>query len=382
MRKFALVALGLVVASLVALGLIVLFSASAVNAERIKGDAYYFIVRQGMFLFAGLAAAFIVSKIDYHFWRDYWQFSAFGYVLVLGLLLLVFAYRPINGSHRWLPIGPVSLQPSEFAKITLVIVLSVWLDKIAYKVKTFNKGALFSALLMLGFIGPVIAEPDFGSTVVLGIVGGSLMLVAGVKLIHIGLFFVVGLAGFLGMVLTNKNRLARLIDFFGVEGGTLSPAAKRAAYQVGESMDAIMAGGFWGKGYGESLHKHSYLPEAHTDFVLAVGAEELGLWFIIVVLLLFSLFFVISIYIARKAADKFGKFIVYGMMVIIYFQAMFNVGVVCKALPTKGMALPFFSYGGTNLMTSLIAVGMIFSVGLYSYREGRRKLTNIKIHGG
>jgi cell division protein FtsW (lipid II flippase) len=115
---------------------------------------------------------------------------------------------------------------------------------------------------------------------------------------------------------------------------------------------------------------------------LAVGAEELGLWFIIVVLLLFSLFFVISIYIARKAADKFGKFIVYGMMVIIYFQAMFNVGVVCKALPTKGMALPFFSYGGTNLMTSLIAVGMIFSVGLYSYREGRRKLTNIKIHGG
>jgi cell division protein FtsW len=276
----------------------------------------------------------------------------------------------------------VSLQPSEFAKITLVIVLSVWLDKIAYKVKTFNKGALFSALLMLGFIGPVIAEPDFGSTMVLGIVGGSLMLVAGVKLIHIGLFFVVGLAGFLGMVLTNKNRLARLIDFFGVEGGTLSPAAKRAAYQVGESMDAIMAGGFWGKGYGESLHKHSYLPEAHTDFVLAVGAEELGLWFIIVVLLLFSLFFVISIYIARKAADKFGKFIVYGMMVIIYFQAMFNVGVVCKALPTKGMALPFFSYGGTNLMTSLIAVGMIFSVGLYSYREGRRKLTNIKIHGG
>ena len=140
------------------------------------------------------------------------------------------------------------------------------------------------------------------------------------------------------------------------------------------ALAAIANADIWGAGLGESMQKHLYLPEAHTDFVFAVGAEELGIVFSVATVLLFLAFFVLSVYIARKAQDRFGRFLVVGMTFIIFFQAMFNVGVVCKALPTKGMALPFFSYGGTNMLSAFFAIGTILSVGIHSYREKKHAL--------
>ena len=147
-----------------------------------------------------------------------------------------------------------------------------------------------------------------------------------------------------------------------------------AEYQAYMARVAIQNGGIWGLGLGESMQKHAYLPEAHTDFIFAVGAEELGLFFSIAVIALFAAFFALSIYIARRAADRFGRFLVLGMSFIIFFQAMFNLGVVCEAMPTKGMALPFFSYGGTNLLSAFFAVGTIFSVGLHSVQDRKRQI--------
>ena len=147
-----------------------------------------------------------------------------------------------------------------------------------------------------------------------------------------------------------------------------------AAYQAHMALVAIKNGGLWGVGLGESMQKQYYLPECHTDFIFAVGAEELGLFFSIAVIVLFLAFFCISVYIARNASDRFGRFLVIGMAFIIFFQAMFNLGVVCEALPTKGMALPFFSYGGTNLLSAFFAVGTILSVGIHSYRDKKRVL--------
>ena len=149
-------------------------------------------------------------------------------------------------------------------------------------------------------------------------------------------------------------------------------AAERAAYQANQALAAFGNSNVWGVGLGESMQKHFYLPEAHTDFVFAVGAEELGIVFSIGVVLLFCAFYALSLYIARKASDRFGRVLVIGMSYIIFFQAIFNIGVVCKALPTKGMALPFFSYGGTNMLSAFFAVGMILSVGIHSYRERKR----------
>ena len=378
MRKSALFWFGLVVTALVTLGLVILSSASEANAMRLHNDAYFFIKRQFMYLGAGVVLAVLVSLFDYHKWRD-WEFLTWAFfVVVMVLLAAVFQFRAINGSHRWIAVGPVRIQPSELAKMLTVILLAVWLDKASWRVELFMRGAFWPAML-IGIIAlPVLLEPDFGSVMVIGAVGFLMMFVSGTRILHMLPFVLGGVGVVVFKVMTNANRMARIAAFFGVKinvgAEVVDAAAKRAAYQVEQALAAIGHSDIWGAGLGESMQKHLYLPEAHTDFVFAVGAEELGIVFSMSVVLLFVAFFALSIYIARKASDRFGRFLVIGMAFIIFFQAMFNVGVVCKALPTKGMALPFFSYGGTNLLSAFFAVGTILSVGIHSYCDKKRAL--------
>ena len=377
MRKSALFWLGLVVTCLVALGLVVLSSASAANAMRLHhGDAYFFIKRQFVYLVAGLLLAAGAALFDYRCWRDHISLAWLFYVVVIVLLVAVFGFRAINGSHRWIAVGPLRLQPSEFAKLSVVILLAAWLDRLGWKVELFWKGTFWPVIFIGGLTVPILLEPDFGSVMVVGLAGLLMMFVAGSRLRYL---FPVGLLG-VGVVAfkvaTNANRMARLAAFFGGSsdaGATaMDAAAKRAAYQANQALAAIGNSNVWGAGLGESMQKYLYLPEAHTDFVFAVGAEELGIVFSLAVVFLFCAFFALSVYIARKASDRFGRFLVVGMSFVIFFQAMFNLGVVCKALPTKGMALPFFSYGGTNLLSAFFAVGTILSVGIHSYRDRKR----------
>lgn len=378
MRKSALFWFGLVVTALVTLGLVILSSASEANAMRLHNDAYFFIKRQFMYLGAGVVLAVLVSLFDYHKWRD-WEFLTWAFfVVVMVLLAAVFQFRAINGSHRWIAVGPVRIQPSELAKMLTVILLAVWLDKASWRVELFMRGAFWPAVL-IGIIAlPVLLEPDFGSVMVIGAVGFLMMFVSGTRILHMLPFVLGGVGVVVFKVMTNANRMARIAAFFGVKinvgAEVVDAAAKRASYQVEQALAAIGNSDIWGAGLGESMQKHLYLPEAHTDFVFAVGAEELGIVFSMSVVLLFVAFFALSIYIARKASDRFGRFLVIGMAFIIFFQAMFNVGVVCKALPTKGMALPFFSYGGTNLLSAFFAVGTILSVGIHSYCDKKRAL--------
>ena len=379
MRKSALFWFGLVVTVLVALGLIVLSSASEANAIRLhNGDPYFFMKRQFAYLGAGVVVAACAAMFDYRRWRDNAWLTWLFYAVVIALLLAVFGFKPINGSHRWISLGPLRLQPSEFAKLATVILLSVWLDRLGWKVERFVKGAVWPAALIGVIALPILVEPDFGSVMVVGLAGLLVMFVSGVRLLHMAPFGLLGVGIVAYKVLTNANRMARIAAFFGIKlnvgAEVVDAAAKRAAYQADMALAAIGNGGIWGVGLGESMQKQLYLPEAHTDFVFAVGAEELGLPFSIGVVLLFVAFFAISVYIARKAGDRFGRFLVVGMAFIIFFQAMFNLGVVCKALPTKGMALPFFSYGGTNLLCTFFAVGTILSVGIHTYRDRQHQL--------
>ena len=361
MRKSALFWFGLVVTMLVALGLVVLSSASEANGIRLHSDACFFIKRQFAYLGVGVVVAVAVSLFDYRKWRD-WEFLTWVFfAVVMVLLVVVLGTRAINGSHRWISLGPLRLQPSELAKLLMVIVLAVWLDKSSWKVELFMRGAFWPAALVGVIALPVLLEPDFGSVMVIGSVGFLLMFVAGTRILHMLPFAVCGAGLVAFKVLTNANRVARLFD-------------ESKQYQVKMALAAIGNSDVWGAGLGQSMQKHLYLPEAHTDFVFAVGAEELGIAFSIGVVVLFCAFFALAVYIARKASDRFGRFLVIGMAFIIFFQAMFNIGVVCKALPTKGMALPFFSYGGTNLLSAFFAVGTILSVGIHSYREKKHAM--------
>ena len=328
---------------------------------RLHGDPYFFIKRQFAYLVVGIVLAVCVAMFDYHKWRDTEVLTWAFFAVVMVLLVAVFGFRAINGSHRWIAVGPLRLQPSEFAKLLTVILLSVWLDKASWKVELFMRGAFWPAALIGAIALPVILEPDFGSTMVIGAVGFLLMFVAGTRILHMVPFGLAGLGAGVVMIMRNANRMARLFD-------------DDKKYQLNMALAAIGNSDIWGAGLGESMQKHLYLPEAHTDFVFAVGAEELGVVFSVSVVLLYIAFFAISVYIARKAQDRFGRFLVIGMSFIIFFQAMFNLGVVSGGLPTKGMALPFFSYGGTNMLSAFFAVGTILSVGIHTYREKKHAL--------
>ena len=379
MRKSALLAFGLVVAIIVALGLIVLSSASEANGVRLYNDAYFFMKRQFAYLAVGILIAVGTALFDYRKWRDHMFLSWFAFAVVFAMLLAVFPPigRAINGSYRWINLGPLNLQPSEFAKLLTVIILSVWLDRVGWRVELFKHGAVVPGLLIGILAAPVMFEPDFGSTMVIGLVGFLVMLIAGVRMLHMFPFFALGGTALVYKVVTNANRMARIAAFFGIKievgAEVMDAAAKRAAYQADQALVAIGNGGIWGVGLNQSMQKHYYLPEAHTDFIFAIGAEELGRPFSVATLLLFIAFFGLSLYIACKASDRLGRFLVMGMSFIIFFQAMFNIGVVCEALPTKGMALPFFSYGGTNMLSAFFAVGTILSVGIHSYTGNRKR---------
>lgn len=378
MRKSVLCAFGLVVAVLVALGLVVLSSASEVRGIRMYNNAYHFITRQSVYLLIALVVCVVVACLDYRIWRDApvitWLF--YGAIIIL-LVSVFFLGRKINGSYRWISLGPVNMQPSEFAKLATVIVLSMWLDRAGWKVELKGIGLFGSGILIAGLAVPVMLEPDFGSTLVIGSVGAVIMVIAGVRVIHLLPIVLLGGGLVVYKVVTNPNRMARMAAYLGIDSdigmNISSVAAKNASYQSDQALVALKNSCIWGAGLTQSLQKHKYLPEHHTDFIFAIGAEELGVIFSLGVILLFVIFFALSLHIAKSSTDRFGRLLAYGMAFIIFSQAIFNIGVVCEAFPTKGMALPFFSYGGTNLIASFFAVGTILSVGIHSRREKKRE---------
>ena len=378
MRKSALFAFGLVAMALVVLGLVVLSSASQAYALRIHGDVYGFLKRQVVYVGAGIAVAAIAALFDYRHFRDHPALVVAMLVATVAALVLVLFSAPVNGSRRWLDLKAFNLQPSELAKLVTVIAVAAWLDRSGWRVGLFRNGLLWPAAIIVMMAVPVLKEPDFGSVMVIGVAGVLMMVLGGVRWMHLMVVFFGGVAVVGAHVLTNANRMARIAAWLGIKisvGAQVAEgAANRAAYQASQALIALKNGGIWGVGINQSMQKKYYLPEAHTDFIFAIGAEELGMVFSLVVVLLFAAYFALAVHIARNAADRFGRSIALGMAFIIFFQAMFNIGVVCSALPTKGMALPFFSYGGTNMISAALATGMILSVGIQSMRERKRAM--------
>ncbi len=364
--------LGLSVLALLSIGVLVLASAGSENGIRFYGNPYHFVTRQAVWLVAALVAMAIAACFDYHKWREYpWLTIAF-YVGVILLMSAVFLFREVNGSRRWLIFGPIRLQPSELGKLAVVIVTAVFLDRTGWLVAKFWKGA-FRAVLIVGVLmGLAVLEPDFGATMVIAGTAAVMFLVSGMKIWHMITLGVLGSIPVLALLATNKNRMNRIFSWlnsmFGQamsDGGMvveLSAKEKAAAHQIEMALVAMRNGGATGVGFNNSYQKLKYLPEAHTDCIFAVGAEEWGLIFSLLLVALYVTILVCGIIIAVRS-DRLGRLMAYGMTFLLVFQAFFNIGVVTKCFPTKGIALPFISYGGTNLISALVAIGVLFNIG-------------------
>lgn len=365
-RKDPDLVLFVIVFALAGFGLAMCYSASAVYALSNFGDAFYFFKRQLLWFFAGLAAMMIVQNIDY---RVYMKITRV--LLILSLALLVFVLIPglghnAKGAARWINFGAFSIQPSEFIKVFMTI----YLVKIFSTEKKDNQIA--QLLIPLGIVAVmfvlIMMQPDFSTAMDLLFVSVGILFLSGFPLTYIVLLFLLSIPMFYLLIYQVGYRRERLLAY-------LDPWKDRfgSGYHIIQSFIAFKKGGLLGLGLGFGEQKIRRLPEPHTDFVFAVIAEELGLIGTILTVVLFSALFMRIIFISLSAPDDFGRLLAAGLGLLIVVQAFLNLGVVTGGLPATGIPLPFISYGGSSLLSTMIAMGIILNIS--RYREEISQIT-------
>ncbi|MCK9376062.1 MAG: putative lipid II flippase FtsW [Syntrophobacterales bacterium] len=343
--------------SLLALGMTMIFISSTVMAQSQYNDAYYFIKRQGMYALLGLVCLLLGRSIDYHNYKR-WIY----HIVLLSLVALVLVFVPgiggkVRGAARWLRLGPLTLQPSEFAKLAVVLFLAYSLARKQEKMKYFAIGFLPHMLVAGLFIALILKEPDFGTSVTLLIIVFTMLFVGGTRLTHILLSLCACIPLGVLMVLRDPKKFARVLSF-------MDPwkHGQDVGYQLKQALLAIGSGGLWGLGPGQSRAKLFYLPDCHTDFILAIFSEEMGFLGVLLVLSLFTIIICRGLRLSLKAPDTFGSYLALGLTLMIGLPALINMGVVSGILPTKGLSLPFLSYGGSGLLVNLLAVGILLNI--------------------
>jgi cell division protein FtsW len=346
-----------VVLALLGLGIIMTYSASSIMAMEKFGNQFFYLQRQALFSIAGVLLMVIAMKIPYRF---YYQLAY--PILGIGLALMALLYVPglgrtVAGATRWLQIGPVVFQPSEVVKLSVVIFMSYSLSKKQEKIKTFSIGFLPNLLIALVALSLIMKEPDFGTSVLLVLIVLLMMFIAGTKIRYLFLALLGSFPIFYWLIVMSDYRLARILIFL---NPWIDP--QRAGFQITQSFIAFGSGGLWGLGLGEGRQKLFFLPAPHTDFIYAVIGEELGFWGTMLVLALFLMLVWRGIRIAWKTEDPFGSLLAMGITAMLGIQALVNMGVAMGLLPTKGLPMPFVSYGGTSLITSLMASGILLNI--------------------
>ncbi len=340
------------------LGIVMLFSTGAFATDA-HGNPFYFVQRQAMWFSIGVVACIVAACTDYHLWQTYWKWI-FGAAVVL--LAACFLFPEINGSHRWIKIAGFSFQPSEIGKVAAVAFLATWFaERPAKTTRGFLEGFVYP-LAIIGILMALIAcEVDLGTTALIGATATATMFVAGTRLAHLMLLVGGGLGGLAFIAISMPQRLSRLTAFMDLE---LHKSG--SGYQQYEALIALASGGFWGLGLGNGRQKMQYLPFAHTDFIFPMIGEELGLVFTLMVVFCYIAMIICGISIAMNARDRFGALFSFALVVMMGIQAALNIGVTTALLPNKGIALPFISYGGSSLLFSMLAAGILINI----YRQG------------
>ncbi|MFW6305987.1 MAG: stage V sporulation protein E [Bacillota bacterium] len=346
-----------IVIVLMAIGLIMILSASSIRALTDYNDSYYLFKHQMMWSLVGIGAMIFFMNIDYHVYQKNSKLILFFTIIGLVLVLIPGIGRVAGGSRRWIGIGPIGVQPSELAKLGLVIYLSYYFSRKNEKIKSFIDGVL-PTLIILGVVfSLILMEPDLGTAVTIAGTFFLMLFAAGAKYGHLASLIAAGIPMIIYFIFSEEYRKERLLSFLNPWADPLD-----TGYHIIQSLLALGSGGIFGVGLGQGKQKFLYLPEPGTDFIFAVLGEELGLMGTLLILLLFFLFAWRGLKIATSAPDIFGSMLAVGISSMVIIQAMINIGVVTSSMPITGITLPFISYGGTSLVIMLSAVGILLNV--------------------
>jgi cell division protein FtsW len=358
----------LAVLGMLVIGIVMLFSTSAFARDS-HGDVYFFVKRQVVWLGVGLIVCTVAALVDYHFWQRTWWIW-FGLALIALLLCFVpHLGMRINGSRRWVGLGPVTFQPSEIAKIAAVFFLAWWFARYEKGAGRILQGFMIPFAIVVTLLLLIVTEVDLGTTALIGATMFVIMFVAGTNPVLLGLLSLGGLAGILFVATHMSERMARLSAFMDPER-----FKDDAGLQQMQALIAWGSGGMEGLGLGNGRQKMLYLPYAHTDFIFPMIGEELGLRVSLVVVFLFVVIIVCGMMIALHAKDRVGLLLGCGIVSLLGLQAAVNIGVATSLLPNKGLPLPFVSYGGSNLAACLFGVGLLLNI----YRQGVLEPANQK----
>ena len=335
----------LITLALLSIGVVMVFSASSVSARAVYDDTYYFLKRQLAWAGLGLVTMIITMQVDYRIWKKVAWLALIATILLLIAVLIPGIGVAIRGSRRWIDIGPIPFQPSEIAKIVMVLFMASFLSDRIGRIHKFSQG-LLAPLVILGVVfGLIVLEPDFGT-------GGTIVAVSLAAL---------GVPGLVVMAIAAPYRARRFLAFLDPWEDPLG-----SGFHIIQSLLALGSGGLFGVGLGRSRQKFLYLPMQHTDFIFAIIGEELGFTGAAMVLIFYFLFAWRGLRIAIATSDAFGKLLAVGITTMIVFQAIINIGVVSGVLPITGITLPLISSGGSSLVTTLAAIGVLLNISKHS----------------
>lgn len=347
-----------IILMLLAFGLVMVFSASSANAHYQFGDATYFFKRQLLWAIFGIAVMLMVSKFSYKHLERY--ANLLFTISIIMLLLVLVAGVEVNGAKRWLGFGGFTFQPSEFAKITLILCLAKSLTGNPQRIEKLGGGYLFYMAIIAATACLVLVQPHMSGAMVIAISACIVLFVAGFKIRYFAVSVLAALPLVYSLIMTSDYRRARLTSF-------LDPFKDKMdeSWQIVQSLYAIASGGLYGMGLGQSRQKFLYIPEPQNDFIFAVICEELGFLGAMFVMFLFALLIWKGIIIARKAPDEFSSLTATGITALIAVQVLMNIAVVTSSMPVTGVTLPFFSYGGTSLVILLMGMGILLNISRY-----------------
>ncbi len=349
---------------LVVIGTVMIYSSSSIIALEKYGDGYHYIKKQILFVLLGLGAMIGTSKVPYRYWAKAAYPAVLISIALLTLLIVPGFGTKVGGATRWFRAGGVSFQVSELVKIALVIFLAHYLTKKIAYVKEFSRVFMVPLVVLLIIFGLVLCQPDFGAAVIMVVVFMLMFYLAGGRIVYLAGLAATAIPVGAVLIMQESYRMQRLLSF-------LNPweDPSRTGFQIIQSFISFGSGGTFGVGLGNSMQKLFYLPEPHTDFILSVIAEECGFVGVVIVLVPFCVLIIRGFMISFNCADLFGMLLASGLTTVIALEAFINMAAVMGLVPTKGLVLPFLSYGGTSLMMCMVTVGILLNISSYQERN-------------